>query len=169
MTRPLIIPLLCLLSCPALAVPLPEPRPAGLTPPQLPEPRPKALGKSTARSKPDQAKRVPVPTPAPEVAAAEAEELNVEEATEPTEPIPDPDCDVLAESGEAEFKLLPRITEGVCGSLSPIKLIALTPKNGQRVKLEPPITTRCAVGAAMVTWLKAIRAAGVDPPFRRAY
>jgi len=111
---------------------------------------------------------VPMPVPRPkEPAAAETAKPKptepaapaVVEADVPLDPIPEPLCDELEAAGEIEFERLPRIVEGQCGALTPIRLKSITPKGGQKVSLENPAVTSCRVAKATLDWL----AASVQP------
>ncbi len=149
--------LLCTFAFAAMAVPLPQPRPAALKPPPAlpePKPKPKSLTEKSVE-KPAEAeprneeatkeKPGPEPTPVPP---------GTVEVEFPIEPVPDPICDALETSKEAEFERLPRLTEGECGALTPIRLIAIRPKDSQPVVLDPPITTQCAIASSLVTWVR---------------
>jgi hypothetical protein len=98
----------------------------------LPVPRPKNI-------KPDYGPHPPPP--------------GLVEAEVPNDPLPDPVCDELEAAGEVEFERLPRIMEGQCGALTPIRLKAFTPKDGPKVMLENPATTTCQVASAALGWL----------------
>lgn len=134
-------------------------------PPAMPEPKPKSLvqkptEKSTEKPAEAESRKVEAEPskreaatekPAPEPTAVPPGTVEVET---PVEPVPDPICDALEGSKEAEFERLPRLTEGECGALTPIKLIAIRPKDSQPVTLDPPITTQCAIASSLVTWVR---------------
>ena len=69
-------------------------------------------------------------------------------------PTPDPDCTALKASGVAEFEELPPLSEGVCGTPNPIRTTAIRLSDGTKVTLEPAPVTRCAVIAALATWMR---------------
>jgi hypothetical protein len=126
----------------AAEVPLPQPAPPEVKPSAKPEPPPAApadKSEKTEAEPPTAAPNAPPPTPP-------AEEQTVETS--------DPVCDALKASGEVEFKALPAITENRCGAPFPISITAVQPKGGTRVELEQAVVARCAVGAAMVAWLR---------------
>ncbi len=115
----------------------------------MPMPKPKSLAEKPAETEsrntePTKEEPAPGPTPVP------PGEVEIET---PTEPVPDPICDALEASKEAEFERLPRLVEGECGALTPIKLNAIRPKDSQPVVLDPPITTQCAIASSLVTWV----------------
>ncbi|WP_222876632.1 extensin family protein [Terrihabitans soli] len=110
--------------------PVPESDTAEFVP--LPAPRPKNI-------KPDYGPHPPPP--------------GLVEAEVPNDPLPDPVCDELEAKGEIEFERLPRIMEGQCGALTPIRLKAFTPKDGPKVTLENPVTTSCQVAGTALGWL----------------
>jgi hypothetical protein len=163
-----------LLTSEAFAVPLPHPRPAALKVKANPEarsekPEPELKAEKLkpsealkADEKPvTEAEQVPLPAPKPadileidpEIVGPTPPPPGLVEAEVPLDPIPDPVCDALEKSGEAEFERLPRIIEGDCGALTPIRLKALTPKDGQRVPFENPVTTNCQITTAALGWL----------------
>ena len=137
--------LICLIPATANAVPLPEPRPA-------------ALGQQSA-SEPNNAPDIPLPHPRPEKIEARRDwgptppPPGLIEAEIPLDPLPDPVCDELEASAEAEFERLDRIAEGQCGALTPIRLTALAPKGSVRVIFENPVTVTCAVARQALVWL----------------
>lgn len=76
------------------------------------------------------------------------------EADIPLDPLPDPVCDEIEAKGEIEFERLPRIVEGQCSVLTPIRLKAFRPKDGPKVTMENPATVTCQVAATALDWLK---------------
>ncbi len=76
------------------------------------------------------------------------------EADVPNDPLPDPVCDELEAKGEVEFERLPRIMEGQCGVLTPVRLKAFTPKDGPKVTLQNPATVTCRVASTALHWIK---------------
>jgi hypothetical protein len=161
---------LLLTSAAFAGVPLPHPRPAALTVKSSPEARPdKRQAGKTEKLKPREAskadeapvtetEKVPLPEPKPAtipvISGPTPPDPGLVEAEVPLDPIPDPICDALEKSGEAEFERLPRIIEGDCGAWTPIRLKALAPKGGQRVPFENPVTMTCQVARAALDWLK---------------
>jgi hypothetical protein len=123
-------------------VPVPQPAPPEVKPPAKAEPakpvEPEGADK-TAAEPPTAEPGAPPPAPAEEEAKT---------ATS------DPECDALKAAGEVEFKPLPPIVDNRCGAPFPISIVAIQPTGGRRVALEQPVVARCAVAAAMVTWLR---------------
>lgn len=152
-----------LLPSAALAVPPPEPRPQALSKGMSA----KASRKDAAKSDPPlpaTAATVPLPVPRPNPIRPEPEgpllgdyippSPDLVEAEVPLDPIPEALCDELEASNEVQFERLPRIIEGRCGAWTPIRITAFTPKNGQKVTLENPVTTSCRIAEATLVWLK---------------
>ncbi len=132
----------------AFAVPLPVERPAEFGPPakaEAPAPTPSA------------SETVPLPQPRPGKIETDVGPTppppGLVEAEVPPDPLPDPVCDALEAEREVEFERLPRLMEGACGALTPIRMSALTPKGGQRVTFETPITVTCEVAKTALYWL----------------
>ena len=165
--------LLLALSLPtaALAVPLPERRPESLNSLKLGHERQAErlkLGEEfkseteTVGETPVEAE-IPLPEPRPENLVTDygphPPPTGLVEAEVPPDPLPDPVCDELEAQGEAVFERLPRIMEGQCGALTPIRLSALAPKDGQRVEFESPVTVTCSIARQALVWV----AAAVQP------
>jgi hypothetical protein len=147
----------------AYAVPLPQPRPDGLT--ERPasaedarEPDAKEARQATNDSA-EEPNRVPLPEPRPKTAGTISGPTppspDLVEAEVPLDPIPDPLCDELEASGQADFERLPRIIDGKCGALTPIRLKALRPPNEEHVTFEPPVTVTCQIAKTALDWLSA--------------
>lgn len=140
-----VVAFLLALPAAALAVPLPEPRP---------ESRP------ASPTVPSDVEPVPTPVPRPAETAAPSDfgpfppPPGLVEAEVPDDPLPDPVCDEIEAAGEIEFERLPRIMEGQCGALTPIRLKALAPKDGQKVEFEFPVTVTCQIAKTALDWLK---------------
>jgi hypothetical protein len=115
--------------------------------------------KTSAEPPEPEVAEVPLPVPRPKNIKPDfgphALPPGLVEAEVPNDPLPDPICDELEAKGEVEFERLPRIMEGQCGALTPIRLKAFTPKEGPRVTLENPVTTTCKVASAALGWLTA--------------
>jgi hypothetical protein len=60
-------------------------------------------------------------------------------------------CDVLLEDIDITFGQLPPLREGLCGSASPIRVVAIGRE--PLVKIDPPATLSCPMAAALVRWL----------------
>jgi hypothetical protein len=101
---------------------------------------------------------VPVPSPRPKDIKADfgphPPPPGLVEAEIPLDPLPDPVCDEIEAKGEIDFERLPRIVEGQCSVLTPIRLKAFTPKDGPKVTMENPATVTCQVAATALDWLK---------------
>jgi hypothetical protein len=150
----------------AFAAPLPEPRPRALDDLKLGHERQADKLKLGDKRKPEEQtaeENVPLPEPRPDNLVVDfgphPPPPGLVEAEVSPDPIPDSVCDELETSGEAEFERLPRIMEGQCSALTPIKLSALAPKDGQRVEFESPVTVSCSVARQALVWL----AAAVQP------
>lgn len=122
----------------------------------------KALADEKASTEPAEAEtdiaEVPMPTPRPKDLVPDygphPTPPGVVEADVPKDPLPDPVCDELEAKGEIEFERLPRIMEGQCGALTPIRLKAFTPKDGPKVTFENPPTVTCQMAATALDWMK---------------
>lgn len=114
--------------------------------------------KTSAEPEAETTELVPLPAPRPQDIKPDygphPPPPGLVEAEVPNDPLPDPVCDELDANGEIEFERLPRIVEGQCGALTPIRLKAFTPKDGPKVTLENPPTVTCRIAATALDWLK---------------
>lgn len=158
MTQRAVLLLAFLLPSLAHAVPLPQPRPATLTQEKPAGPQTNDAPE-TVEAAPEPEPEVPVPEPRPANMPADFGPTppppDLVEAEVPLDPIPDPLCDELEASGQVEFERLPRIIDGKCGALTPIRLKALRPQNEERVTFETPVTVTCRIAKAALDWLGA--------------
>lgn len=137
--------LIAALSQPVLAqdVPLPRPRPEPVATGVVPLPR----------LRPD-AKTEPAPAAEDKASAAEA----VEPPAEPEAPKPPRDYQLACPAvlaGQVEAKALPPISEGQCGSQSPLSLSGVL-ANGRMVPVSGGVVTDCGMATALPAWIAAV-------------
>lgn len=143
------------------AVPVPQPKPGSeeAKPEEkqpAPEPKePAPTPEEKPEVKPQETPPLPATPPAQLEDAAPHDETPVEEKDER---VYQAACPALM-NGDVQGKLIPPLSDGICGERSPLSLTAIG--KDPSLPFAAPITTNCAMAVTLAQWAKEVRAAAL--------
>jgi hypothetical protein len=123
------------------AVPIPQPRPGSEEKTEPEEKKPAPEEKQSAPAKPDE------PAPQDKKPSEKTDERIYQNA-----------CPALMH-GEVQGKMVPPLSDGMCGERSPLSLTSIGKENP--LVFAAPVTTNCAMASTLAKWASGVRAAAL--------